>query len=184
MGLVLDDYLRFGGGVWVLMSYDPEEVLRARVIRRGVREWIDRFPSVRRLALAVVGRRRRGSPCTVSLYVLAVKRFVEWAGYEGPEELLEDIRAGVVDVVELLDRPGDGFIDSMLRELAPKTVNSYVKGVKKWLSANGVAVDWDRVEAPSDVAVNVDRAPSREELQRMLDHSLNNSPDIQDPLGL
>ena len=70
---------------------DPEEVLSSRLIRRGQREWIDRFPSVRRLALAVVGRRRRGSPSTVALYVLAVKRFVGWAGYGGPEELLEEL---------------------------------------------------------------------------------------------
>jgi len=153
--------------------YDPEEVLSSRVIKRGQREWIDRFPSVRRLALAVVGRRRRGSPSTVALYVLAVKRFVEWAGYDGPEELLEDIRAGEVDVVELLDRTGDGFIDSLLgKGLAPKTVNSYVMGVKRWLSINDVTVDWDRVETPQSVVVNVDRAPSREELQRMLDHCM------------
>lgn len=156
-----------------MSDYSPEQVLQAPQIRRAQREWIKEYPSVRKLALSIIGRRRRGSPATVNAYIVGVKRFVEFVNYEDPETLLGDILQGTVDVVKLIDEPGDGFIDTLLETYANKTVHRELYGVKKWLEVNEADVNWKKVEAPTTtVTFEIDRAPTKKELRLMLDNCM------------
>jgi len=164
-----------------MSKYDPEEALRAWSVRKATRNWIDEYPSIRRLALSIVGRRRRGSPATVNAYCVGIRQFVEFAGYTDPESLLADIKDGALDPVTLIDKPEVGFIDTLLERYANKTAHVRLYGVKKWLEVNDVQMKWEKVETPTTtVTFEKDRAPTREELRRMLDHCMQ----IKDRMAL
>lgn len=114
-------------------------------------------------------------------FCVGVKRFVEFAGYVDPENLLSDIKAKKIDPVKLIDKPDTGFIDTMLETYANKTVHRELYGVKKWLAVNDVQLNWDKIETPTTtVKTERDRAPTREELRRMLDHAMQ----IKDRMAL
>ena len=102
--------------------------------------------------------------------------------------LLKAIRifCGGVDPYELVCRARKGEVDlaahfailvNGLRGLAPKTISFYLSLVRKWLRVMGVHVDnraiRDLVEIPRVEPSKSDRAPTREELRRIL---LNCSP--------
>ncbi len=145
-------------------------------------EAVECWESVRVLALSVVGRRRRGSPATVQRYVAAVRRFMDFVGYVDADRLIGDIRNGSIDFVELVDARGVGWIDVQLdMGYANKTVHGNLMGVKKWLSVNGVSVDWDRVELPATSVTKIrDRAPSVDELRLMVEHA----PQLKDRVAV
>jgi integrase len=47
-----------------------------------------------------------------------------------------------------------------------------VFGIKKWFELNGVIVNWDQIELPTSTEIREeDRAPTREELKRLLNHA-------------
>jgi len=138
-------------------------------LRRFARRAIEAYPSIRRMASSITGRRRMGSPATVNSYIPGVMKFVDFVGYDNPEDALAAIKSGEVNVEDSLNRQDSGFIDTMLDRYANKTVNTYVFGVKKWLEANGVKVDLSKVEMPTTtVTRNKDRAPTQEELRKLL----------------
>ncbi|RLC72147.1 MAG: hypothetical protein DRI26_03590 [Chloroflexi bacterium] len=138
-------------------------------LRRFARRAIEAYPSIKRMASSITGRRRMGSPATVNSYIPGVMKFVDFVGYDNPEEALAAIKSGKVNVEDSLNRQDSGFIDTMLDRYANKTVNTYVFGVKKWLEANGVKVDLSKVEMPTTtVTRNKDRAPTQEELRKIL----------------
>ena len=151
----------------------PEQLLEESwYLRRGAKEWISRYPSIRKMALSIVGRRRRGSPATVNGYIGGIKKFIKFLGDENPETVLTRIKAGEVDPIETVNAEGSGFIDVMLRKYANKTVHTYVYGVKKWLEVNGVEADWKLVDMPTTaVTSEKDRAPTVDEIIKLLNHS-------------
>lgn len=136
-------------------------------MRKQVREWVKRYPSIARMNEAITGPRRMGSIGTVEGYVQGVRRFVAFSGYVDPEVAVEELQSGEVDVAEKVDR----FIDYALTKYAHRTVRNFLFGVKKWFELNGVHVDWDKIEFPTSAAPQeVDRAPTKEELKRLLNH--------------
>lgn len=151
----------------------PEELLNESwYLRRGSREWIRLYPSVRRMALSIVGRRRRGSPATVNGYVCGLRKFVEFLNEDGPETVLSKIERGAIDPVKVVNDEGTGFIDTMLNRYANRTVHTYVYGVKKWLEVNQVEADWDKVDMPTTtVTFERDRAPTVDEIIKLLNHA-------------
>jgi integrase len=47
-----------------------------------------------------------------------------------------------------------------------------VFGIKKWFELNGVIVNWDQIELPTSTEISEDdRAPTKEELKRLLNHA-------------
>lgn len=140
-------------------------------LRRFAKEAITKYPSVKKMALSIVGKRRRGSPATVNSYIHGIMKFVDFVDCEDPEQALAAIKAGSVSVEKALNDQGTGYIDTLLMEYANKTVNTYVHGVKRWLEVNEVKVDWDKVEMPTvSVTLNEDRAPTKDELRLILSH--------------
>jgi len=136
------------------------------------RGWIEKYPSVKRMADSVVSVRRMGSPPTLNGYVQGVRHFVEYLGLQSPENALDKIRSGEIDAFAAIDDQGEGFIDKALEKYAHETVRGFLFGIKKWLDLNGVKVEWEKIEFPNSTMIReTDRAPTKEELKRILDHS-------------
>lgn len=120
----------------------------------------------------IVSLRRMGSPATLNGYIQGVRRFVEYLGLRDPEEALEKIKNGEIDTFAALDNQGDGFIDKSLERYAHRTVRSFLFGIKKWLDLGEVKLEWGKVEFPTTTMIQeTDRAPTREELRRILNHA-------------
>jgi len=167
-----------------MAEYNPLAVLRdSKYMRRLSRAWVESYPSVNKMALSIVGRRRMGSPSTVNSYVFGLRRVVDFAGFKDqPEEFLGEARAGRLDVLKLVDEEVSGYIDSRLDEaIANSSVHSDLMGLKKWLEVNDVFLDWRKVEMPAAGLSDLeDRAPTREELRLMMDHA----PQLKDRLAI
>ena len=154
-------------------EYEPEAILKdSQYFRKASRELVEAQSTVKRLALSVVGRRRRGSPATANGYVVGVGRLSAFLGLQ-PDEVIEQARAGKLDLVQKINSEGTGFIDNLLNSgLANKTVWSWLAGVKRWTEVNEVQLDWSKIERPTAAIVkNKDRAPTPGELKQILSYS-------------
>lgn len=110
-------------------------------------------------------RRRKGrlvSDLTLRIYGYSVSRFCRFLGKSVDEVLDLDER----ELSEALERWIDHLLD---KGLASNTINSYVNGVVTWLKRNNVS--FERPVTPSSYVENSDRAPTKEELRRLLIHS-------------
>ena len=124
------------------------------------------------MAESITGLRRMGSPATLNGYIQGVRRFVEHIGIENPEEALERIKNGEIDVFSALDSQGTGFIDHSLERYAHRTVRSLLFGIKKWLDLNGIKLEWNKIEFPTTTMIReIDRSPTRDELRQILNHA-------------
>ena len=161
----------------------PEELLNESWhLRRYGREWVASYPSIKRMALSIVGSTPRGSPATVNNYVQGIRKFTKHLAFEDPESALREIKAGNVDVADALNRQHSGFIDVMLEsDYSKETVNIYVHGIRKWLEANDVKFDWGKVKKFRLYETREwDRAPTKEEIRRLLNHA----PKLKDRVAL
>jgi integrase len=139
-------------------------------MRRFVREWVEKYPSIARLSEAIAGQRRMGSEGTVTNYVKAVRKLCVFLGVSDPEVLLKKLLSGELDPRAKVD----SYIDYALTEkkFAHGHVRNLVFGIKKWFELNGVKVDWARIELPTSTEISEeDRAPTKEELKRLLNHA-------------
>jgi len=135
-----------------------------RKMRRATREFLE-YPSVALMAERIMGRRKLGSPLTVDSYVQGIRRFVQdYLGCEDPEIALQKLKSR-----EDSTKVVDGFIDWLLERYSYKASSALAYGVKKWLTVNDVNVTWKKIDMPTKTEVQeIDRAPTREELQRLL----------------
>lgn len=113
--------------------------------------------------------RKRRSEGTALKYGQAVRAFAKNLNKEYPDQLLEEVKTGKLDVITVLD----SFVKTLLeKKLAPKTVGLYVTGVKAYLRYHSVKLDRDelrqRLVLPPQVERNIDRAFTREELRQVL----------------
>jgi len=112
-----------------------------------------------------------GSPYTLELYVRDLHRFCKWVG-KTPDQLVSECkdldRNPDPKVLSRHARLLEDFIGYLQADgLAPKTVDSHVKAVKATYRANGL-----RLDIPyrfSSRRACPDRAPTPEELQRLID---------------
>jgi integrase len=138
-------------------------------MRKYAREWVESYPSIAKIYEAIAGVRRMGSEGTVETYVKAVRVFVEYLGYQDPETALTALKSGAVNAEQKVDT----FIDYALGEQdkAHSHVRSHIFGIKKWFELNGVQVDWKKIELPTSAEIREeDRAPTKDELKRLLNH--------------
>ena len=99
------------------------------------------------------------SDATIRFYGFCVYDFSRFAGYSLDELLALD--------VEVLERLVEGWVDHLLEDgKASYTVNNYVNGVMVWLKLNGRKIR--RPILPTPDTENSDRAPTKEELRRMV----------------
>jgi integrase len=139
-------------------------------MRKFAIEYIEKYPSVKKVNDAITGLRRMGSEKTVSNYINGIIPFVKYLGFSDPETALKTMLEGTINA----EAKVDSFIDYLLDEKGKshKTSRLYVFGVKKWLDLNGVNVDWKKIELPTATETKEDdRAPTKEELKRILSHA-------------
>lgn len=115
----------------------------------------------------------RRSVLTAKNYVSQVRIWSRSQGYDNPDDLVELVRAGKVDPYKSLD----DFVQWMLdNKQAPKTVASRFSTVKTFLVMEGVdlaASKLQRIQRPQRYILSRDRAPTIEELRRILLHCSN-----------
>jgi integrase len=139
-------------------------------MRKFPREYMEKYPSVKKVYDAIAGPRRLGSERTTENYINYVAKFVDYLGFKDPETALQAMLSGQVNAGEKIDK----FIDYALEKLdkAHNSVRGYVFAVKKWFELNGVKVDWARIEMPTGTETREnDRAPTKEDLKRLLKHA-------------
>ncbi len=139
-------------------------------MRKFPKEYMQKYPSVKKVYDAIAGQRRLGSERTTENYINYVAKFVTYLGFDDPEKALQAMLSGQVNAGEKIDR----FIDYALEDLdkSHNSVRNYVFGIKKWFDLNGVKVDWAKIEMPTSTEIREnDRSPTKEELRRLLDHA-------------
>ncbi len=157
------------GNVWETIIMTELYSFLGDKMRKYAREWVQNYPSIAKVYEAIAGVRRMGSEGTVETYVKGIKSFVEYLGYSDPETALYALLNGEVNPEEKVDK----FIDYGLGEQAKahNHVRNNVFGIKKWFELNGVKVDWKKIELPTSTEIQEeDRAPTKDELKRLLNH--------------
>lgn len=137
-------------------------------MRKFIREWVEKYPSVAKVNEAIAGPRRMGSERSVENYVKAIRRFVAYLGFSDPETALQKLLSGEIDALARADQ----FIDYALQKYAHATVRNFLFGIKKWYEVNGVKAEWEKIELPTSTETSeTDRSPSKEELKTLLTHA-------------
>ncbi len=116
-------------------------------------------------------RHKTGSPATLYQYIYGVHRFRLWTNTQ-PDQLVRSCQDQDGDpkpkALSQTSRMLDDFVANLQAEnLAPGTISNHVKGVKALFRCNGL-----KLELPyslSKRSVYEDRAPTPEELQKILD---------------
>lgn len=123
-----------------------------------------RYEGVKKYAKYVWKRSRSPEVLRTSLYV--VRDFLKFVNRD-PKTLIEEIREEKINVVEILNN----YIDTLFfkRKVKPSTIRSArIPYIKTFLKKNGVSVDEDELEYPSDFLDSQDRIPTKEELRDFL----------------
>ncbi|MGF3536933.1 MAG: tyrosine-type recombinase/integrase, partial [Candidatus Bathyarchaeia archaeon] len=116
-------------------------------------------------------RHRTGSQATLYQYIYGVYRFCKWLNTQ-PDQLVKSCQDQDGDpkpkALAQTSRMLDDFVANLQAEnLAPGSISNHVKGVKALFRCNGL-----KLELPYSLSkrgVYEDRAPTPEELQKLLD---------------
>ncbi len=116
-------------------------------------------------------RHRTGSTATLYQYIYGVHRFSKWLNIQ-PDQLVKSCQDQDGDprpkALAQTSRMLDDFVANLQAEnLAPGSVSNHVKGVKALFRCNGLKLDLHY--SLSKRGVYEDRAPTPEELQKLLD---------------
>lgn len=123
--------------------------------------WIEKYPSISKFKKLI--ERGRMTENTVRNYVSDIHTFCTFLGFDNPESALEYIKS-VKEKEEWID----DLVSNLSKEYGNTRCTSMFKGVKKWLDLNRVDLDWRDVILPSVSRKVEDRAPTKEELKRIL----------------
>jgi len=143
-------------------------------MRRFALEMLE-FKTCQKLAEKMINKRKMASEITVENYLQGVKLFTKFLVKNkliknlNPDLALRKIENGEIDGIEAIDE----FIDWALQKRANKTVRTFFYGIRKWLEANNVKLNFDEIELPVTGRIAVqetDRAPTREEIEIMLQY--------------
>jgi len=85
---------------------------------------VESYPSIRKMALRNVEGRRRVSPATVNGDIQGIRKFVKFLDELGTRIVLNKIIRGELNAVKAVTEEGVGFIDTMLKKYAYKTVHA------------------------------------------------------------
>jgi len=122
-----------------------------------------------------VERLARRSPRTAVAWRSVLVKWASELGYDSPDEVIAEIKSKGSDstlrAIEILDRSVAGFVE---RELASKTVNNYYYAIKGFLENEDLELPpWKlkKITKPRSCVESYDRAPSLEEMRRILSHA-------------
>jgi len=139
-------------------------------MRKQPREWVEKYPSVKKLYDSITGSRRLGSVETAEVYIIRLKPFVKFLGLNDPETALKAIKAGRIKAEEKIDEYIGYSLDTL--EKSHSTVRGAFFAVKKWLELNGIDIDMKKIDMPTSTETREqDRAPTKEDLKKLLNHA-------------
>lgn len=93
-------------------------------LRRDGKELVESYPSIKKMALSNVEGKRRWSPATVNGDIQGIRKFVKFLDELGTRIVLNKIIRGELNAVKAVTEEGVGFIDTMLKKYAYKTVHA------------------------------------------------------------
>jgi len=151
-----------------LLNYIAEGILRRKPT---LLPYVWENKSLRRLA-AYLRRYKSSSLQSVYQYSRVVQAFCEDFLGMSPDEVIEECLGedGVPEpkkVMEMKECIREWLGELQAEGKAPKTINTYISAVKTWLAVNNI--DIGKVMFPRRYVKYVDRAPTPEELQKMLE---------------
>jgi len=125
-------------------------------------EELKKYPSIRRFEKLV--NRGRITTGTYENYVKYVGQYCDLSGYDNPEIALEKING-----IEDKETYFDDLIETLReRKVSDAQIVNIYKGLKRWLTLNKVDIDWREIILPSVEVKVEDRAPTKEELKKLL----------------
>jgi integrase len=106
---------------------------------------------------------------TLRRYLEGVLSFTRFMEAESPDEAFSKLLA-CEDITEKVDE----YIDWLIGEgFKPINIKAHFFGVKKWLIANRVKVDWKYISRPKVASQIRDRIPSKRELRIILSNKIS-----------
>jgi len=100
----------------------------------------DNDASIEKMTLRIRGR-KHGSLKTVSTYSSGIRDFAKFLKVADPQDMASQARSKSLDVTAQID----SWINQMImRNLAPKSMTTWLFGVKKWLRTNDAEVNWNK----------------------------------------
>lgn len=118
-----------------------------------------------------IEKKKIRSEKTAKVYGNAIRLWAKELGYDEPDKAIEQIKTKGLDAYKVLQ---DLANSAHKKGLAPKTINSYVGAVKGFMVDCHIQVTEqgmkDFVVLPEPYEVNTDRAPTRDEVKRILQH--------------
>ena len=136
------------------------------------RKWLE-YPSVRRVYSYIVARNGGYEYVNIESflkgYVEPVYYLCKYAGYNDPESFIRDVNRGSLDLNRVVI---DWRLWLIEKGRSPSSIIRYNVGLRKWLELNDLEVNWRYINKyaplPKSRSVVEDRAPTREELRRLL----------------
>lgn len=124
-------------------------------------KWLE-YPSVKKFEKLL--KRGRITESTLESYLKCIHEFCTHLGFSDPETALKEIED---------EEDRETYFDDLIGTLREKGVSdtritNIYKAVKWWLNLNKIDVDWREIILPSVETVVEDRAPTKEELAKIL----------------
>ena len=131
--------------------------------------WAGEFKTIARMSKKAQAIENR-SEATVQQYIIGIKQFLEFHGESNPDEFLEAVREGKVDINRLIE---DFVIEKDSQGLNTRTIRNYVGAIEKWLYLNDVEVQIKESVKPKGVNNRPldDRIPKTDELKKLMIHT-------------
>jgi len=123
--------------------------------------WLKKYPSISKFNKLV--ERGRMAQTTLENYVNHVRGFCTFLGFDNPETALKHIKA-----IEDKDEWLDDVIGKLSKKVGNTRCTGMLRGVKKWFDLNKIHLDWKAAILPSIIRKVEDRAPTKEEMKRIL----------------
>lgn len=123
--------------------------------------WLKKYPSIQKFNKLI--DRGRMAQKTAETYINDVRTFCELIGFDNPEKTIEHIQS-----IENKEDWLDNLVGKFSKEHGDSRCVCMFRAVKRWIELNKIDVDWRDIVLPSVTIKIEDRAPTKQELKRII----------------